>query len=178
MITKALYPLMYLRIKHPQKRAIDWIYPALLAIVTVGLPVITGLHKHINLYGSEGVINYILGYVQTLPGFYIAALAAISTFNKNDMDRLMPNPAPTLNAKIRGKIEIINLTRRKFLSAMFSFLTAESILITMICIVSISINKALFTITPIYWHGPLKAGIVFIILFLIVSQLEKQHLVL
>jgi hypothetical protein len=46
---------------------------------------------------------HILGFVQVLPGFYIAALAAIATFNKTDIDKIMAAPAPKIDIFIHGK---------------------------------------------------------------------------
>ena len=75
------------------------------------------------------LIISILSFIQILPGFFIAALAAIATFNRLDLDKIMPHPAPTINIECNGGKEEIDLTRRRYLTLMFSFLSAESILL-------------------------------------------------
>ena len=166
MILKVLYPFFYLTINHRQKRAFDWWYPLFMAILSIAAPTILNINQYIDFYGSNGIAQSILNFVQSLPGFYIAALAAISTFNKSDMDKIMPNPAPTFVTRTRGKKEVIRLTRRRFLSAMFSFLAAESILITIICALTISLNNALKNVISPLSHETVQITFICIILFL------------
>lgn len=80
------------------------------------------------------VIAKILGFVQNLPGFYIAALSAIATFNKTDIDKTMPAPAPKLDIVVQGHNIAIELTRQRFLCSMFAFLTAESMILVVFSI--------------------------------------------
>jgi hypothetical protein len=88
----------------------------------------------VTFYADSGVLSKCLGFIQSLPGFYIAALAAIATFNKADIDRTMPAPAPSLSSTVRGQSVVIELTRRRFLCSMFAFLTAESIVLVLLSI--------------------------------------------
>lgn len=166
MILKALYPFAYLTINHHQKRSFDWWYPLLMVIISIAAPAVFNMDQYIDFYGSDGIVRSILNFVQSLPGFYIAALAAISTFSKSDMDKIMPNPAPTFVTRTRGKKEVIKLTRRRFLSAMFSFLTAESILITIMCVLAISFNGALKNLISPFSYEIAKITFMCIILFL------------
>ena len=66
------------------------------------------------------LIISILSFIQILPGFFIAALAAIATFNRLDLDKIMPHPAPTINIERNGGKEEIDLTRRRYLTLMFN----------------------------------------------------------
>lgn len=93
------------------------------------------------LVSDNGLIARVLGFTQSLAGFYIAALAAIATFNNEDMDRLMPGTPPTLAVYYNNGKEIIPLTRRRFLSQMFAYLTALSFLISLVSIVALSVGS-------------------------------------
>jgi len=68
-----------------------------------------------------------------LPGFYIAALAAIATFGRTDIDEIMPgSPPPRLEtATVNGGVNLIELTRRRFLCLLFAFLTVECVALTL-----------------------------------------------
>ncbi|TXL12353.1 hypothetical protein BMR05_15660, partial [Methylococcaceae bacterium HT4] len=138
MIRHLLRPLSYLSIEHQLKWKVDWIYPLLLAIVSTILIFWLKQFGQVSLYSNSGIITKILGFVQVLPGFYIAALAAIATFNKTDIDKTMPAPAPKIDILVQGKSVAIKLTRRRFLCSMFAFLTAESLIIIVLAIFATS----------------------------------------
>lgn len=124
MIKLVLRPFSYLQIKHTHKRKIDWMLPIIMSILSV-IFIIT----FIDTNKIKELIISILSFIQILPGFFIAALAAIATFNRLDLDKIMPYPAPTINIERNGGKEEIDLTRRRYLTLMFSFLSAESILL-------------------------------------------------
>ena len=88
MFRHLLRPLSYLSIEHKQKWIVDWVYPLIFAVLSTAL--LFGLKKYGNipLYADGAVIAKILGFVQGLPGFYIAALAAIATFKEKAEDLL------------------------------------------------------------------------------------------
>ncbi|EIG3558839.1 hypothetical protein FW381_004759, partial [Escherichia coli] len=88
------------------------------------------------LFDDNGFIKSIVSFISNLPGFYIAALAAIATFNRAEID--LPLISNERNASIEIKVtkengKVVNseevLTRRLFLCMLFSFLTALSIVI-------------------------------------------------
>jgi hypothetical protein len=117
-------PFSYLRIKHEDKWIYDWLIPLLLSGVT--LVVVYVFIPLPNVIGTSGLINELTDFVSILPGFFIAALAAVATFNKNDIDQLMANP-PTIEIMHHGNPLMIEMTRRRFLCVLFSYLTAISI---------------------------------------------------
>lgn len=170
MIRHLLRPLSYLSIEHQLKWKVDWLYPFILAAISTTL--IFGL-KHfgqISLYADGGIIAKILSFVQGLPGFYIAALAAIATFNKTDIDKTMPAPAPKIDIMVRGQSIVIELTRRRFLCSMFAFLTAESIILIVLAIFALSLYAPLKSII----HEPLQvwtSGLFILMFFLLFWQM-------
>lgn len=130
-----LRPFAYLTVKHPSglPMRVNWIAPLVLtALVMSGSWALAT--TPINIFQAQGVLERLLGFVQTLVGFYIAALAAVSSFNSPHLDRLMPKPAPTMRIKHNGQVTEVEATRRRFLTSMFAYLTALSFLFTLAAI--------------------------------------------
>jgi hypothetical protein len=152
MLDYLLRPFSYLEIEHRQKWLVDWLMPIILAVASTAILAALSGGGGLSMFGDNGPLARVLGFVQSLPGFYIAALAAIATFNKPDIDRHMPEPAPMLDISVQGRSVPIKLTRRRFLCAMFAFLTAESILIVILAIFGLAAAASVKAITPIAWQ--------------------------
>lgn len=123
-------PWAYWFIKGPGKSVFDWWLPLIFALI-VAVTVDASKHQ-INFFGVGGVVSMLTGFIQNLPGFFIAALAAVATFDRDELDKVMPEPTPSICVYIKGQWARISLTRRRFLSAMFAFLTVQSIFITLV----------------------------------------------
>lgn len=136
-LSQVLRPFSYLFIKHDYKWQMDWLLPGLLTLVSGA--VLYVLVGQANLYGDSGIIARVLGFIQNLPGFYIAALAAIATFGRNDIDSILPQPTPTISEVRNGQKSTIPLTRRRFLCMMFAFLTAECVVLVLVSIGLLSV---------------------------------------
>jgi len=118
-----------LGIAYPNKWRLDWLIPFVLGAVSAVVLAALALVHPLLIIGDGGLVSKIVSLVQSLPGFYIAALAAIATFNRIDIDRPMPAPSPRLNVLVRGRKVPIDLTRRRFLCVLLAFLTAESLVL-------------------------------------------------
>lgn len=105
-------------------------------------------YQHVTIFGDSGLIAKLISFVQNLPGFYIAALAAIATFNRVDIDRAMPAPTPKINIQLRGQTVAIELTRRRFLCALLAFLTAESLLLILSGILALVVAPSVKAVIP------------------------------
>lgn len=109
---KLLSPLSYLKIKHKQKRFIDFtmplIFAGLVSVVYLMLP------KPFSLFGVNGIILSTSSFLQFLTGFYVASLAAIATFPNKNMD-VVTDGIPLL---LKGRA----LSRRQYISYMFGYL--------------------------------------------------------
>ena len=170
MLRHLLRPLSYLSIDHKSKWKVDWLYPFILAIISAAL--IFGAKRlgPVSLYADGAMIAKILGFIQGLPGFYIAALAAIATFNRTDIDKTMPAPAPKIDIMVQGRSVAIELTRRRFLCSMFAFLTAESFVIIVLAIFA----QSLYTPLKAFIHDSLQiwaSGLFILIFFLLFWQM-------
>ncbi|MCD9554772.1 hypothetical protein GLP31_20110 [Photobacterium carnosum] len=116
----------------------DWLLPVLLTVLTITLICSSDIATYSKI--NDSVINGIVGFISTLPGFYIAALAAIVAFQNKLLDEGLDGafgerPYVNVNDINENREKTIKkqyLTRRYFLSSMFAFLTAESIVITML----------------------------------------------
>ena len=62
-----------------------------------------------------------------LIGFYIAALAAVSSFKNKSLDKEMKGRAPKLTYMRKGCRNEESLTRRRFLAALFGYCAGLSI---------------------------------------------------
>jgi hypothetical protein len=125
-------PVSYLVIHDQSKWKTDWIVPGICVFITALLYLF--LPERPPIFGSSGVLWQLSGLLQILPGFYIASLAAIATFNKDNMDQYMPEPTPTVNVTVRGQSFPIRLTRRRMLSLMFGYLAFLSLMLFLIII--------------------------------------------
>lgn len=144
-LNQLLRPFKYLSIRHPSKKIIDWIIPFLSVFVLFTF-VILGKYFNVYLLDKSNLLSKLNSFLHVLPGFYIAALAAVATFGSSAMDSLISSPTPTIQEVRVGVLTEIGLTRRRFLSMLFSFLTAQSVLLIVFYNVlsSISLNGEFF----------------------------------
>lgn len=124
IVYQLMRPFSYLRIKHRDKWIYDWFVPLAFTVVTL---VIVYLYVPLSaIGGGSGLISSLIDFISNLPGFFIAALAAVATFNKHDIDELMANP-PKIEILHHGNPLMVDMTRRRFLCVLFAYLTAVSI---------------------------------------------------
>lgn len=145
-----LRPFSYLNIKHEDKWIYDWLLPLFFTIITCTIILLCIPIK--NVTNSDGLISELTSFVSNLPGFFIAALAAVATFNKNDIDELMSNP-PKIEILHHGNPMMIEMTRRRFLCVLFSYLTAISIFIVLFTRISLSITFSTEVDSIASWLG-------------------------
>lgn len=117
-------PFSYLTIKHEEKYIYDWVIP-LISTVLIQLYIHFILSNSPNFSVGQ-LISSLLDFLQVLPGFFIAALAAVATFNNPQIDQIMKNP-PKIQLEYYGQLIFIEMTRRRFLCVLFAYLTAISI---------------------------------------------------
>ena len=118
-------PISYLFLKHEDGKIYNWIVP--LFLMTISIVILYFACGLENVIRENGLIAELSGFISSLPGFLIASLAAIATFNRPIIDQEMIN-APVIDIKV-GNTELKDepLTRRDFLLRLFAFLTVDSI---------------------------------------------------
>jgi hypothetical protein len=141
----------YRRIEHDGMRAYTTWLPLVIAAILVGLYVIVPVKP--KLVGSNGVASSLLTLVSTLPGFYFAGLAAVSTFGNPTMDKVMPSPAPKVDIRVAGKAVKVELTRRLFLSYLFSYLVIVSLTMCFALVALISLSDESIALHAAIAHG-------------------------
>jgi hypothetical protein len=126
-----LRPFAYIFIHHPVKRKVDWLLPLGLLVVTILL--IAPFRAGMNVWATDGVVATVQGLVQGLPGFYIAALAAVATFGQqgSSLDSIIPAPTPTLQTRFAGAWIEMELSRRRFLCLLFAYLTSLTVVLSL-----------------------------------------------
>lgn len=121
----------YRRIKHPKMHQYVWTVPLMITgIITAGMVM---LPVSPSISGKDGVLDTVVQVAAILPGFFLAALAAVSTFQRPEMDVDMPSPAPEVKLRIGADTIETTVTRRMFLSYLFSYLTIVSLALVAFC---------------------------------------------
>jgi len=116
-------PFAFLTAKGPTLR---W-YRDVLPLVFAGLCLATYLMLpvKIRLVGSESISSVMAPLFAGLPGFFIAALAAVATFQGGDLDREMKRTTIWISAN--GDASDTYVTLRVFLCHLFAYLTLLSL---------------------------------------------------
>ncbi|MFT3755291.1 MAG: hypothetical protein QM769_04995 [Pseudoxanthomonas sp.] len=118
-----LSPVNYLRISQKHKRAFDWGIP--LAISGLLFGAAWFLPHTVVFLGEKGLISKIAELLQVLVGFYIAGLAAVSTYKHPALDQPVAGAAATLVRSKGATASILN--RRQLISFLFSYLAFLSL---------------------------------------------------
>lgn len=117
--------LMYLSVRPKAKWRYDILYPLVIAVL-VGT-VLNVAAPSVNLSGDRGLLDQANSLIGILVGFFIAALAAVATFDRPSMDKPMAGIPPTLRIVEKGVVYDVKLSRRVYLSQLFGYLTVCSI---------------------------------------------------
>jgi hypothetical protein len=151
-----LRPFAYLTISHPDNVHfwVNWGVPLLVAIFTGVAWIFPGILNFLgyispapaDIWGESGLISKIQSFVQNLPGFYTAALAAVATFGGKEMLQPMSGKPPKMRFLIEGVLtDKLELNRRLFLSVMFAYLTALSFLLTVCAVLLLTLAPVIKT---------------------------------
>jgi hypothetical protein len=131
----------YRRISHSMMWRYIWGAPLVLTGVILCVYVVLPVKPRLG--GDTGLLKSLSQILALLPGFFISALAAVATFNRPEMDETMPAPAPKVKIAHRGVLIDIELTRRMFLSYLFSYLSILSVALFIVVVVSPYLDPSL-----------------------------------
>ena len=125
--TKVFTVFSFLRLRSADIFWYQWIYPSIFFAVTFGGFLFWG-HQFVSFDQSNliGDVNALMGI---LVGFYIAALAAVSSFANENLDQIMRGRAPTLTSVRKGNEIKETLTRRRFLAIIFGYCATLAIIL-------------------------------------------------
>lgn len=160
-------PLKYLRLHHPEKWLFDWALP-LVVTIAVWAPLMA-FGNEVAVFGEHGLVNSLHSILAILTGFFIAALAAVATFNGPNMDeRIAGNDSVRLRHRTTyqnletGKKETIeeyeDLTRRRFLCFMFGFLAYSGFILLLVALFAEAFPAMFASAVPTGWLPVLKGA--------------------
>tara|TARA_Y100000310_G_scaffold345868_1_gene472047 strand:+ start:18389 stop:18946 length:558 start_codon:yes stop_codon:yes gene_type:complete len=123
-------PISYLLLHHPAGKIYNWRIPSVLTLISTVLLFLC--FDVATVAAKDGLIDQLAGFITGLPGFLIAALAAIATFNRPVIDEEMID-SPTITIIVGNtRIDNSKLTRRDFLLRLFAYLTVLSIFLVVL----------------------------------------------
>ena len=127
-------------------------------MLTVGfVAVFIVLSPHVNILGEGGLVGSINSAISFLIGFYIAALAAVATFENKNLDKEIAGEPAKLTYYQAGKFWQEKLTRRKFLSFLFGYCSFMSIVLFVAGVFAQIFHTGIKFVTPLQFHMPLTA---------------------
>ena len=125
--TKVFTVFSFLRLRSPDIFWYQWIYPtAIFCVVFVGYHL---FGDQIVTFDKNKLISDVNALMGILVGFYIAALAAVSSFSNENLDKIMKGRAPTLTTVRKGHEIREILTRRRFLAILFGYCATLAIIL-------------------------------------------------
>jgi hypothetical protein len=128
-----LVPLNYLRIKHgdkflQSKAVYDFVLPALFTALTLGTAIWLG--APLAVASHTGLAKHLLDLLALMVVFYMAALAAVATFDRAGIDDTFKGLDATLMVRDheQGGVKVLRkLTYRQFISYLFGYLSFLSL---------------------------------------------------
>lgn len=139
-------PLKYLSVEGRGKLSIDAWLPLIASILSSAVL----LQFDAPIATEKGLLAQVNALLQMLVGFYVASLAAISTFPNVALDQEVKN------STLAGK----PITRRRLLSLLFGYLAFVSMFLYICGAMGMLIPRALHSLTVAYpWARPALIGL-------------------
>ncbi len=139
--TKVFTVFSFLRLKSPDIIWYKWIYPTVLSAIVLGGYFLFG--NWIKVPSLSNLIEDINSLMGILIGFYIAALAAVSSFTNENLDTIMKGRPPVIFVKRNGDTIEERLTRRRFLAIIFGYCAVLSIILYVFGVVFVKVTWSL-----------------------------------
>lgn len=119
-----LTPLAYLRLRHRTKWVYDWGIPLGLAVAVTAT--CAYLDLRVPILAEPGLVPASNAVLQMLTGFFIASLAAVSTFQSEGIGKPLEGEPMLLKEKVNEQRVDSELNRRRFLCLLFGYLAFAS----------------------------------------------------
>jgi len=138
--TKIFTVFSFLRLRSADIFWYQWIYPTIVfAFIFGGFWVLGDRFVSVEKNNMIGDVNALMGI---LVGFYIAALAAVSSFSNENLDQVMKGRAPTLTTVRKGEEIKETLTRRRFLAILFGYCATLAIILYVFGVLQVHLTVA------------------------------------
>jgi len=135
-----LTPTKYLRVKHGEgilrsKAAYDYVLPIALAALTCGA--FLWLEIPLSFFDYTQFVTRIIDLLELMIVFYVAALAAVATFERKGIDKPLKGTDATLRVRHHdsGKWVTKKLTYRQFISYLFGYLSFLSLCLYIVTVI-------------------------------------------
>lgn len=138
MIRMIVKPLEYIKIsweaekpngkKYNAKKWVDIYLPLILALLTSIMTLLVVIFGDFKIFFKSDAFGLLTSFLQTLPGFYIAALAAIVSFNNPKLNDLDLDDCPIDSNGY-------NMSFRRFLTNTVAYLAWISIFLILYCLI-------------------------------------------
>lgn len=131
-IRQLFVPIRYLQIKQGKgifssKFTYDFTIPFVLSVVSI--LTVSLLSISLGVFSNTGLVSSIVNLLSLFTAFFIAALAAVSTFDRKGLDEIMKGqPAVLELVNRRNENPERPLTHRQFICYLFGYLSFISIL--------------------------------------------------
>lgn len=139
-IRQLLVPLNYLRIRHGtgllhSKRVYDFVFPIFFALVTCAA--FLWLQLQLAVFSHEELVKRLLDLLALMIVFYMAALAAVATFERQGIDNPLRGEDAILSVRHHdgGTYADKKLSYRQFISYLFGFLSFLSLRLYIVIII-------------------------------------------
>jgi hypothetical protein len=125
--------MRYLRITQghgllKSKMTYDVVIPTALAVASTA--VIWRLSASLGMFADAGLVPGVISLLNLMIAFFIAALAAVATFDKPSLDEGMKGEPAILKVRTSKGIERLHkLTNRQFICYIFGYLSFASIML-------------------------------------------------
>lgn len=123
------------------------------------------LSPHVDILGESGLVASINSSIGFLIGFYIAALAAVATFEHKSLDKKIAGKPAVFTYYQADKRWDEELTRRKFLSFLFGYCSFVSIILFIMGVFAQIFHNGIKLAIPIQYHVLLTAVFVAVYMF-------------
>lgn len=154
-------PFTFLFVKYPGGIALAWVIPAVLSVAVVGLVLALGIDVPVT--GDDGILKAAVSLFTVAGGFFVAALTVLVT---NDHKILNAYFVGENKPYIKGERE--ELTRKRFLSLLFGYLSFASFSIVVFCLLIgvyadffVSLQKGILRFCLSYIGGFIAAFVAF-----------------
>lgn len=170
---RVLVPLRYLLIDHPEKWKFDLLLPACFALVFC-LPLLSAEFRA-GAVDSFDVLGKISNFLGVLVGFFIAALAAVATFGKREMDDPMPGEV-RLEHRVNAETYFEELSRRRFLSFLFGYLAFSALALFLVSYIYLVADRYFFVGSLKCWREYVFSGFWIVFMFALSNLLSNTLL--
>ena len=119
---EVLTSFSFLRVRGRHVYYYKWVYPTVLSMILF-------LFLNGSSYDDGEIISDLMSLLGVLVGFYIAALAAVASFQSEILDSHLKGSPATLKNYRNGETETETLTRRRFLCVVFGYCASMSIVL-------------------------------------------------